>query len=182
MKIRQAELSHEDGMRFSVVTGSGRRLVLGTNAEANEHSPVELVVAALAGCAAMDVASILAKKRQVVDSYTVTIVAIQREEHPQVLLTVELLHDVAGPVLAAEAVRRSIELSATTYCPVNAMLSAGSVRIRHGYRARRTGPDGFDVEGIAAETGPAPAGTSGPGAVDPAALEPADGARGGRQT
>ena len=38
-----------------------------------------------------------------------------------------------------QAVRRAIELSATKYCPVNAMLSAGATEIHHRYRMHCTG-------------------------------------------
>jgi putative redox protein len=154
MRVRQAALRHEGDQRFSVSTGTGRQLVFGDRADADEHSPVELVTAALAGCSAMDVVSILRKKRQVFDSYTISVRAHQRDEYPQVLTSIEIVHEVVGPAVTEEAVRRSIELSATKYCPVSAMLSAGPTRIRHGYRVRNTGADDFEVEGIATETGP----------------------------
>jgi putative redox protein len=141
-------------MRFSALTGSGRELVFGEAAASNELSPVETVAAALAACSAMDVASILEKKRQVVDSYTVTVAAIQRDEYPQVLTTIDLLHEVVGPDVTEEAVRRCIELSATKYCPVSAMLSAGETRISHRYRVARTGPTPFEAQGEVMITGP----------------------------
>jgi len=52
------------------------------------------------------------------------------------------------------AIRRAIELSATKYCPVNAMLSAGATEIHHGYRVRNTGPEPFEAEGEVVVTGP----------------------------
>ena len=52
------------------------------------------------------------------------------------------------------AVRRSIELSATKYCPVNAMLSAGATEIHHAYRVRGTGPTPFEAAGEVVVTGP----------------------------
>ena len=141
-------------MRFSTETGTGRTIVFGDHAVENEHSPVELVASALAACTAMDVISIMEKKRQTVESYTVSVMAAQRDEYPQVLTTIELLHEVAGPNLTKEAVRRSIELSATKYCPVNAMLSAGETSVHHRYRLVRTGDAGFETSGEVLVTGP----------------------------
>ncbi len=45
---------------------------------------------------------------------------------------------------ATVAVRRSIELSATKYCPISAMISAGPTEIHHRYpdRGHRAGADG----------------------------------------
>ena len=154
MRERRAVLTHRGGTRFAVRTDTAREMVFGDAAEQNEHSPVETVVAALAACTGMDVASILEKKRQVIDSYTVTVVAVQRDEYPQVLTRIELLHDVAGPDVTEHDVKRCIELSATKYCPVNAMLSAGETEIHHRYRVRGTGARPFEASGVVLVTGP----------------------------
>ena len=154
MKHRQATLRHAGGMRFSAVTGTGRELVFGDDAATNEHSPVETLTAALAACSAMDVMSIMVKKRQAVESYDVRVEAVQRDEYPQVLTRVEVVHDIAGPDVSEDAVRRCIELSATKYCPINAMLSAGATEIHHRYRVRGTGADPFEAEGEVIVTGP----------------------------
>jgi hypothetical protein len=71
-----------------------------------------------------------------------------------VLTRIELLHEVAGAGVSEEAVRRAIELSATTYCPVSAMLSAGETEIHHRYVVRGTGASPFSVSGEVAVTGP----------------------------
>jgi len=95
-------------------------------------SPTEVVLAALAGCTAMDVASILRKKRQRVVDYRIAVSAEKADEDPTVFLSIVVEHQVVGDV-EAEAVRRAVELSATRYCPVSAMLSA-SVTIEHRYQ------------------------------------------------
>ena len=74
----------------------------------------------------MDVISIALKKRQNVDRYEIHAVGNQRDEYPQVLTEVTVTHEVWGADLSEPAIRRCIELSATKYCPVNAMVSAGA--------------------------------------------------------
>jgi putative redox protein len=86
-----------------------------------------------------------------VDDYRIEVTARKADAHPQVFTAITVEHQVAGDV-TLEALRRSVELSATAYCPVSAMLSA-SVPIDHRYRLRRDGMD--DVTGVAAHTGPA---------------------------
>jgi putative redox protein len=154
MRERRAVLTFRGDTRFAARTGTSREIVFGDAAELNEHSPVELLVASLAACTGMDVASILVKKRRVVDSYTITVEAVQRDEYPQVLTRIELLHDVAGRDVTERDVRRCIELSATKYCPVNAMLSAGATEIHHRYRVRGTGEQRFEASGEVLVTGP----------------------------
>ena len=79
----------------------------------------------------MDVASILRKKRQSAAAYEIEIDGDRAEEHPRVFTAVRIEHRVRGAV-EPEALRRSIELSATRYCPVSAMLSAVA-RVEHRY-------------------------------------------------
>ncbi len=87
-----------------------------------------------AGCTGMDVMSILQKKRQSVTSYEVSVTAEQRDGQPAVYTRADVVHVVTGPAVDETAVRRAIELSATKYCSVAAMLSAGTVEIHHRYR------------------------------------------------
>ncbi|MGH2379993.1 MAG: OsmC family protein [Candidatus Limnocylindria bacterium] len=113
--------------------------------------PKEALLAALAGCTSMDVASILRKKRQPADGYEIEVSGETAAEHPRVFTTITVEHRVTGPV-EAEALRRSIELSATRYCPVSAMLSAVAT-IEHRYRLMA--PDGTSHSALVVVTGPA---------------------------
>src|SRR5258706_13523175 len=99
VKKRSATLVHEGGMRFAAETGTGRRLVFGDEPERNELSPVETVAAALAACSAMDVVSILDKKRQVYSTYSVDVRAHQRGEDPPGPTRIDLTHIVEGTVV-----------------------------------------------------------------------------------
>jgi putative redox protein len=152
--IRTATLRHEGGNRFVTATGTGREPVFGDEAAGGELSPVETVAAALAACSAMDVLSIALKKRQSFSRYEIHVRAVQRDEYPQVLTRIDVTHEVEGPGVEAAAIRRCIELSATKYCPVNAMLSAGATEIHHGYHVIGTGPQPFDETAEVIVTGP----------------------------
>lgn len=112
--------------------------------------PKETLLAALAGCTSMDVASILRKKRQAADAYEIAVDGDSATDHPKVFTTIRVEHRVRGAV-DVEALRRSIELSATHYCPVNAMLSAVAT-IEHRYRLTDVG--GTEHEALVAITGP----------------------------
>lgn len=85
--------------------------------------PHRLLLLALAGCTAMDVISILRKKRQVVSGLTVAVQGIRAEQHPKIYTQIEVLYRVRGSAVDPNAVERAIELSRTRYCPVIATLS-----------------------------------------------------------
>ena len=127
-------------MRLEITTQDGHRIPLDggpPDGDGSAADPIDLVLASLAGCTSMDVASILRKKRQRAERYTLHLSGERATEHPRVYTRIVVEHRVEGAV-TAEALRRSIELSATRYCPVNAMLSA-SVEIEHRYRLDETG-------------------------------------------
>ncbi len=154
IRNRTAVLRHAGGMRFDTATGTGRTLMFGDDPAANEQSPVEIVTAAVAACAGMDVVSILEKKRQAPEAYSIRVEAVQREAYPQVLTRIEVVHEIVGASVEEVAVRRAIELSALKYCPVNAMLSAGDTEVHHRFTLR-PGPEAAPTaEGEVVVTGP----------------------------
>ncbi len=151
---RIAEVVLEGKDRFVARTGTGRSLVFGDASEANEYSPVESILASLAACSAMDVIAIALKKRQNVERYEIHAVGEQRDEYPQVLTEVTVTHEVWGIDISESAIRRCIELSATKYCPVNAMVSAGATTVHHRYAIHSTGAAPVEAAGEVITTGP----------------------------
>jgi putative redox protein len=152
---KQVSLRHEGGSRFVARSGSGHEVVLDNAAGNTGQRPTELALSAIAGCTAMDVVDILAKKRQVVDGYAVEVAGMQRETPPHVYTEITVLHIVEGDV-ETEAVRRAIELSATKYCTVSAQFASGVARISHRYKIKRpaTGSAPAEEEAEVVVTGP----------------------------
>lgn len=122
-----------DHLRFIGRTGSGHRIALDDTSGDTGARPAELIPLALAGCTAMDVISILRKKRQDVTRYEVRASALQADDAPAAFLRIDVIHDVEGPEIDVEAVRRAIELSATRYCAVGATLATGMTEIHHRF-------------------------------------------------
>jgi putative redox protein len=132
-------LDWKGNLRFDVELPSGATLSY-DNVEDYEvpagPSPMEGLLSSLAACMAMDVISILQKKRQNVVSYRVEIEADRkpRGEWPRPFEAIRVKHIVGGEVEAA-ALERAIELSEEKYCSVSATLRLGpqitnSVEIR----------------------------------------------------
>jgi putative redox protein len=153
MAVKTADLRHEGGLRFVARTGSGFEIAMDNEAGGSAARPTELLAVALGGCTAMDVISILEKKRQQVSRYAIRVEGEQREAHPHAFRRVEIVHEVEGPVVDVEAVRRAIELSAKRYCSVSGALASGVAELHHRYVV--VSPEGADpVAGVAAVTGP----------------------------
>lgn len=127
-----------DGMSFRGRTGSGHDLVLDAAPDAGGQErgprPMELVLLALAGCTGMDVISILRKMRQDVSGYEVHVRGDERApDFPKVYTKITVEHVVRGRGLSEASVAHAVELSATRYCPVSAMLG-GTAQVLHTYR------------------------------------------------
>lgn len=141
------------GLRLAGMTGSGHGIVLDDAAGDQGARPAELIPLALAGCTAMDVVSILRKKRQEVTSYDVRVAGIQDDDHPNAFTSFEVVHHVTGPGIDVEAVRRAIELSATRYCSVGATLASGNATVDHRYVVIDTAT-GREMTGTVVRIGP----------------------------
>jgi putative redox protein len=112
-----------------VMDGSPQYAGEGTGAR-----PIELVLYALAGCTAMDVVSVLEKKRLDVRGVEVIASGVQREdEQPHYYETIELEYVVTGVGVPDQAVARAVELSQAKYCAVKGMLGP-QVRVTTAFR------------------------------------------------
>ena len=108
---------------FVGISPSGHAQVLDTDHErASAATPVELLLIALGSCTAVDVISILKKKREQVTSYRVEVRGERRSEHPRSFTRMEVRHIVRGHNISEKALSQAIELSETKYCSVAATL------------------------------------------------------------
>jgi putative redox protein len=132
-----AQARLDRGMQFEAEAGSGHSVQLDASEPDGGHNtgfrPMELLLVGLAGCTAMDVISILRKKRQDVTAYEVQVHALRAENHPMIYTQITVRHIVTGHHIDSTAVARAIELSETRYCGAGAMLGKAA-RIVHVYR------------------------------------------------
>lgn len=84
--------------------------------------PNKLLLISLAGCMAMDVISILRKKKQDVTGLEVSVLSENAPEYPMVYTDMVVTFTVTGKGVAQEAVERAISLSYDKYCPIANLL------------------------------------------------------------
>jgi len=117
---------------------AGHGLVMDARAdyggEGTGPRPVSLVLYAIAGCTAMDVISILEKKRQTITDLEIVVNGTQREdEYPHSYIYLEVEYIVTGVGVNPEAVARAIQLSEEKYCSVKGMFGP-QVEVVTSYR------------------------------------------------
>ena len=129
MVITRARLDLEtiegEGLRFRAANDAGRTILLDSGKDAVAPNPMEVLLAALGGCAGMDVIAILRKQRQEVTAYALELVGQRRDEHPRAYTAIEIVHKVTGRNLSAAAIMEAIRLTDTKYCSVHATLAPG---------------------------------------------------------
>ncbi len=120
-----AKVIWKNKMSFNGSADSGFFVPLGTIPEVGGDNdgfrPMELIAIGIAGCTAMDVMSILQKKRQEITSFEVLIHADRAIEHPKVFTHLTIEYVIGGINVSKEAVERAVELSETKYCSAQAM-------------------------------------------------------------
>jgi putative redox protein len=122
-----ASLKWQGGMKFIATADSNHDVILDSDPSVGGTDlgsrPMELILEGLAGCTAMDVISIMRKKRQNVTGYEVTAHAERANQHPKVFTAIEIKYTFWGKNIDPKAVERAIELSEQIYCPAQAMLA-----------------------------------------------------------
>jgi putative redox protein len=116
----------------AVIKAAGDEFYIGTtptgysqvmDTKGDRHSaptPMEMLLVSVAACTAVDVESILAKKRQDVTDYRVEITGVRAEELPRKFVSFHINHIVHGRDVSEKALSDAIELSDTKYCSVAA--------------------------------------------------------------
>jgi putative redox protein len=136
-----ASVAWKKGLSFTGTAETGFSVPLGADPRVGGDNdgfrPSELILVGLAGCTAMDVISILAKKRQQITAFEVRAHGERAATDPKRFTGFQVEYIVTGKGIDASAVERAVELSETKYCTVMATLrSAGpittKVTIREG--------------------------------------------------
>jgi len=122
-----ARVTWSKGLSFTGTADSGFTLPLGSDPDIGGSDdgfrPLELMAVSLAGCTAMDVISIMQKKKQSVTAFEVEVQTDRATEFPKVITHAVISYSITGHGIDEKALLRSIELSATKYCPAQAMLN-----------------------------------------------------------
>jgi putative redox protein len=113
---------HYAGDQFFIgIPPSGHAQVMDSKGDRHAATtPLEMLLVSVAACTAMDVQSILEKKRQDVTGYDVEVEGTRVDEHPRKFVKFHIHHIVHGRNVSEKAVADAIELSDTKYCSVAA--------------------------------------------------------------
>lgn len=148
--------------QFVAHTASGHAVVCDARESDGGHNrapqPLELFLAGLGNCSALDVVTILERMRVSVGALRVALRAPRVDTLPRVWRQVTLRYAIESPDCAPHQASRAVRLSMETYCSASAMLSP-SVPIRAEVWLNGTQVDTIDL-GPPAAAEPAVGGTA----------------------
>ncbi len=132
----QIELEWNGANGYTVETPSGAKLALSSDAE-SAASPMEALLAALAGCMAIDVVLILKRMRAAPARLKARVSGERSEDHPRRFTRIRLEFVASGGAVVLDRLERSVELSFEKYCSV---LHSLAPDIRQQWSARIEAP------------------------------------------
>lgn len=128
-----------ENLDFAGTFGSGFDFDMGGGPNKKAGSPMEFLLAGVAGCTAVDVVLILQKQRQNVTGVEVEATGARAPKPPQVYTEIDLVYVVRGEDIDPAAVERAIALSEEKYCSASATFIRAGVVIRSTYRIEADG-------------------------------------------
>lgn len=125
--IGNGEFVGTDSTKHSVVVSTQ------DEASGTGMKPSELLLVALGGCTAVDVVSILEKRREKLEGLEIHIEGEQDPDPPRTYRRIHLTYTFHGSGLSEANVKRAIQLSQEEYCSVRATVS-GTAKVTSSYR------------------------------------------------
>lgn len=135
----KAKLEWKEKMQFVGQAGDSPSVILDNSDGKTGPTPMEMFLMGIAGCTAMDVISIMRKRRAEVTGFQVNITGERAEDHPKRYTKIFIEFVLEGKGLTPKDVERSIELSSTKYCSASASVTAP---IETSYRIVENGGEG----------------------------------------
>lgn len=96
------------------------------------HSPMDLLLMGVGGCASIDVVMILKKSRNDITDCVVQVSGRRADAMPRVYTDIHLHFVISGKSLKERAVERAVKLSMDKYCSASATL-AKAVTLTYGW-------------------------------------------------
>jgi len=122
-------------MRLEGTNSDGHKTNFDTHKELggddSAATPMEVMLQSMGACSAMDVVSILRKKRKTIDNFAIEINGERADTHPRMFVKAHIKYILKSPDAEEKDLLRAVELSQTTYCGAAAMFRAADCEVTY---------------------------------------------------
>lgn len=121
MQIRARMIDDE---RFQSTSEAGLEITVDTRANGvrTNQNPPELLLSALTACSAVDVVSILKKRKRTISDFEMITSGTRRTEHPKAFTDIHCEYIIHSSDTTEEEVLKAAQLAIEKYCTVAASL------------------------------------------------------------
>ncbi|WP_436517482.1 OsmC family protein [Ekhidna sp. To15] len=133
MKI---DLKYKGDEEFTSTNSNSNKVEIDMRAsdQKQNQSPTELLLSALGACAAVEIVSMVKKRRKKFVDLDAEISGERRDEHPRSFTKIHLKYIITSPDLTQEEASRIVDLATKKYCSVAGSLSAEQT---HSFEIKR---------------------------------------------
>ncbi|MDZ4714708.1 MAG: OsmC family protein [Cytophagales bacterium] len=111
---------------YESVNENGNKLTIDMREkDLKQHqSPVEVLLSAVAACGAVDIVSILKKRRKTIQTFVIETGGIRQDSAPRYFTNIHCKYILQSPDATEDEVRKAAALSLEKYCSVASSLKA----------------------------------------------------------
>ena len=114
--------------------GNTERIDMRKGESKKSLSPTQLLLAALAGCGAVDIVSMLKKRRKSIQKFVIDTDGTRRDETPRYFTKIHCTYTITSPDVTEEELDKTAKLALEKYCSVASSLKS---EITHTVRVIR---------------------------------------------
>lgn len=131
-------LGYKADKEYFAVNEQGNRIEIDMLDAADKQamSPMQLLLAGLISCAAVDLVAMVKKRRKTLIDFAGEVDGTRRDEIPKKYTDIAITFIFTSPDLQAEEAQKLVDLAVEKYCSVSASLDP-SIKITHGVKIIR---------------------------------------------
>lgn len=135
MKIHLGFKADEE---YFAINESGNRIEIDmlSSDKKQAMSPMQLVLSGLISCAAVDMVSMVRKRRKVLIDFSGEAEAVRREETPRKFTSIRIRYVFVSPDLTEQEAERIVRLAVEKYCSVYSSLDP-AIEVKHSFEIRK---------------------------------------------
>jgi len=134
----EVNLGFKGDEEYYSVNQSGNRVEIDmlSRDQKKAQSPTELLLSAVVACAAVDIVSMIKKRRKQLVNFSGKASGKRREEHPRKFTKIHVHYDIVSPDLTDQEAERIVGLAVKNYCSVASTVNE-STEITHDFTIKR---------------------------------------------
>lgn len=126
-------MGYKSDEEFYTVNTSGNRTEIDMLKENKQAmSPTELLLSGVIACAAVDIVSMIKKRRKTLVDIKGVALGVRREEQPRKFVDIDIHYDIYSPDLTEDEAEKIIDLAVEKYCSVAATINE-STMLSHSF-------------------------------------------------